>query len=231
MNTIRIAIVDDHSLVRSGIRKLLEGNPDMRVVGEAGSAAEAMELVRASSPDVVLMDIALKADSGLEVTSALTQEFPQVRVLVLSMFATQAFVNQAVAAGAAGYLVKDRSPEQLEAAIRAIVNGSPFVGGVESGRSATSDPSSPLANLTQRQIEILRLVALGKSSREIGEDLYIAEKTVEHHRSNIRKVLGVPDIAGMILFAVRHGLVSPDEIPNPRPRAIEQDGFAEDKSS
>lgn len=215
MNPIKLAIVDDHVLVRSGLRKLLEDDKAFEIVGEAGNSEEAIKLVRELQPNVVLMDLSLPGRGGLETTAMIHRELPHIRVIIVSMFETRAFVREARAAGASGFVVKDRSPKALENAIKRVFEGEPFVtateeGEVESG-SSTIEKSS-LESLTGRQIEILRLVAAGKSHRDIARSLHIAEKTVEHHRSNLKRVLGINDTAGLVLFAVRHGLVSPSEL-------------------
>ena len=215
MNPIRLALVDDHLLVRSGLRKLLEVDDGFEIVGEAGNSEEAMDLVRRTQPHVVLMDLSLPGRSGLETTALIHKELPHVQVIIVSMYETRAFVREAKAAGAAGYVVKDRSPKDLEDAIRRVVGGETFVTATEEQEvESDSQPTGKtgLDSLTGRQIEILRYVASGKSHRDIARSLHIAEKTVEHHRSNLKRVLGISDTAGLVLFAVRHGLVSPTDL-------------------
>jgi len=214
MNPIRLALVDDHLLVRSGLRKLLEVDEEFEVVGEASNSDEAMDLVRRTQPHVVLMDLSLPGRSGLETTAQIHRELPNVQVIIVSMYETRAFIREAKAAGASGYVVKDRAPKELEDAIRRVVGGETFVTPSEEPELDSDSPSgkSGLDALTGRQIEILRQVASGKSHKDIAKLLHIAEKTVEHHRSNLKRVLGISDTAGLVLFAVRHGLVSPGDL-------------------
>lgn len=215
MNPIRLALVDDHLLVRSGLRKLLEGDEEFEIVGEAGNSDEAIDLVRRTQPHVVLMDLSLPGKSGLETTAQIHRELPNVQVIIVSMYETRAFIREAKAAGASGYVVKDRSPKDLEDAIRRVVGGETFVTPSEEPEMEHDSPipgKTGLEALTGRQIEILRHVASGKSHRDIAKLLHIAEKTVEHHRSNLKRVLGISDTAGLVLFAVRHGLVSPGDL-------------------
>lgn len=208
MIPIRLVIVDDHALVRSGIRKLLEDTSDFEILGEAGDVPQALAILRATSASILLMDISLPGESGLEAIARISAEFPELRIILLSMHASGAFVRRARFLGAAGYVIKDRSPDELVDVIRRVADGASFVEGLNS-TFANGEEADVLSDLTARQIEILRLVAQGFSSREIAAQLFIAEKTVEHHRGNIKRVLGISDTAGLVLFAVRQGLISP----------------------
>jgi two-component system response regulator DegU len=218
MTAIRVAIVDDHQLMRSGLRKLIETEPDIEVVGEAASAAQCIELVKQATPDVVLMDWSMPGETGLDATTRLAREETSARVIMVSMFDSAGFVKQAKLAGAKGYVIKGRSAEELIDAIRQVAGGAPFVYEGETPASGEADGainSTGIEVLTARQIEILRLIAKGSTNKEIANTLFIAEKTVEHHRMNIKRALGVNDTAKLVLFAVRHGIVTPAELDDP----------------
>jgi DNA-binding NarL/FixJ family response regulator len=212
---IRVLIVDDHQIVRSGIRKLLEAVTDFAVIGEAADAASALASIENEQPDIVLMDVAMPGTNGLDAAATIQQRWPHVKVVFLSMYDTAGFVQQAKRLGAAGYVVKDRSPEDLVRVLRQAWAGEGFVSeAYQPEKNGTGNAQPQLSDLTTRQIEVLRELALGLSSREIAQKLHIAEKTVEHHRSRIRQFLGIADMAGLVLFAVKHGLVTPADLEN-----------------
>jgi DNA-binding NarL/FixJ family response regulator len=210
---IRVLLADDHALVRAGIRSLLNAMAEVEVVAEASSGEEALELAQTSRPDVVLMDIAMKGITGLEAAARMRDRVPEVRVVILSMHSGEEYVLQALRAGAAGYLLKDAATGELELALRSVMRGeswlSPAVsrqvveGYVRSGESAPEV-------LTARQREVLRLVAGGKSTKEIAFLLNLSVKTVETHRAQIMERLGIRDVAGLVRYALRTGLVPPD---------------------
>ena len=210
---IRVLLADDHALVRAGIRSLLNAMAEVEVVAEASSGEEALELAQTSRPDVVLMDIAMKGITGLEAAARMRERVPEVRVVILSMHSGEEYVLQALRAGAAGYLLKDAATGELELALRSVMRGeswlSPAVsrqvveGYVRSGESAPEV-------LTARQREVLRLVAGGKSTKEIAFLLNLSVKTVETHRAQIMERLGIRDVAGLVRYALRTGLVPPD---------------------
>jgi DNA-binding NarL/FixJ family response regulator len=216
LKPIRLAIVDDHQLMRSGLRLLLQTESDIEVVGEAATAHEAVALVRSESPDVVLMDWSMPGETGLSATERIVQEQLPSKIIRGSMFDSAGFVRQARQVGASGYLVKGRSPEELLRVIRQVADGAPFVANSDSTDERSEDgdemPGSAIEELTPRQIEILRLLAIGKTTKEIASILFISEKTVEHHRTNIRRTTGINDTAKLVLFAVRHGIVTPADI-------------------
>ncbi|HYX65733.1 MAG TPA: response regulator transcription factor [Burkholderiales bacterium] len=212
---IRVLLADDHALVRAGIRSLLTAMAEVEVVGEASSGEEALELAQRQHPDVVLMDIAMRGITGLEAAAAMRERMPSVRVVILSMHSGEEYVLQALRAGAAGYLLKDAATGELELALRSVMRGeswlSPAVSRqvVEGYVQRTGGETAPEV-LTARQREVLRLVAGGKSTKEIAFLLNLSVKTVETHRAQIMDRLGIRDVAGLVRYALRTGLVPPD---------------------
>jgi DNA-binding NarL/FixJ family response regulator len=216
MKTIRVLLADDHTLVRAGLRSLLEKLPGVEVVGEAGEGREALRLIGAARPDVVLMDLMMPGMNGLEATARAAQEFPSTRVVVLSMNASEEVVLQAMRAGAAGYLLKSVTTAELEQAVRAVVRGETYLATAISRhvvdayvRKAQAEPTS-LERLTPRQREVLQLIAEGHTSKEIARRLSISVKTAEAHRSQLMEALDIHDIAGLVRYAIRMGVISPD---------------------
>ena len=214
MTRLRIALADDHTLVRAGIRALLEADGGVEVVAESGDGREALELVLRHRPDVALIDLGMPGLNGLELARRLTQELPRTRVIVLSMHAEASYVRQALKAGVAGYLVKGAAVSELPLAIESVVRGETYLSPrisqtvvQDSLRDGAGEPD-PLEGLTGRQREILQLVAEGRSTKEIASALELSVKTVETHRSRIMDRLGIRDIAGLVRLAIRTGLVS-----------------------
>ena len=214
MAASRVVVVDDHALVRAGIRQLVESIEGVVVVAESGDGREAVALAGKHRPDVVLLDISMKELNGIDATLQIKAESPETRVLILSMHNTEDFVRRAIKAGASGYLVKDCAPAELGTAIEAILRGQIYlspsiskhlVSGLLNGYK--SEVTSNLDDLTPRQREILQMVAEGKSTKKIAFTLDVSVKTVETHRSAIMNRLDIHDIAGLVLFAVRNGLV------------------------
>jgi DNA-binding NarL/FixJ family response regulator len=210
---IRVLLADDHALVRAGIRSLLNAMAQVEVVAEAASGEEAIDLASTSRPDVVLMDIAMKGITGLEAAARMRELMPEVRVVILSMHSGEEYVLQALRAGAAGYLLKDAATGELELALRSVMRGeswlSPAVSRQVVEGYVRSGESAPEA-LTARQREVLRLVAGGKSTKEIAFLLNLSVKTVETHRAQIMERLGIRDVAGLVRYALRTGLVPPE---------------------
>lgn len=212
---IRVVLADDHALVRAGMRSLLNGMDGVQVVGEAASGEEALELAGREQPDVVLMDIAMKGISGLEAAGRMRDRHPGVRVVILSMHAGEEYVLQALRAGAVGYLLKDAATGELELALRSVMRGeswfSPAVSRqVVEGYVQRVGGEAAADVLTARQREVLRLVAGGKSTKEIAYELSLSVKTVETHRAQIMERLNIRDVAGLVRYALRTGLVPPD---------------------
>ena len=216
MSNIRVLLVDDHHLVRTGMRSLMQAMSDITVVGESGDGRAALELLTSLQPNIVLMDIAMPELNGLEATSRIAKEFPETRVIILSMHASEEYVLQALRAGASGYLVKNAAPEELELAIRAVARGETYLSPAISrhvveellGRSTAS--TNPVDALTPRQREILQLIAEGKSTKQIAASLSVSVKTVESHRAQLMERLDIRDVAGLVRFAIRHGVTRSD---------------------
>jgi DNA-binding NarL/FixJ family response regulator len=209
---ITVLLADDHALVRSGIRSLLDGVAGIEVVGEAGDGHDALRLAAALRPDVLLLDIKLPSLNGLEVADRLAREQPGVKVVMLSMHDNEEYVLHALRAGAAGYLLKDATVPELEMAIRSVARGETYLSPPVSKhlvgeylRRATGDGVPEL--LTPRQREVLQLVAEGHSTKEIAARLTLSVKTVETHRAQLMERLDIHDVAGLVRYALRVGLV------------------------
>lgn len=218
MSPVRILLADDHLLVRAGIRSLVEALESMSVVAEADNGREAVALARVHQPDLVIMDITMKEMNGIEAMAQLLSLSPVPRVLILSMHSTEEFVRRAMKAGAHGYLVKDSAPLELPLAIRAVMRGEIYLSSRVSRHVVSGLMQAPGAGraessieaLTARQREILQLVAEGKSTKEIAFDLGVSVKTVETHRADLMLRLGIRDVAGLVVYAIRHGLIDID---------------------
>ncbi|HLJ92535.1 MAG TPA: response regulator transcription factor [Gemmataceae bacterium] len=216
MRSIRVLLADDHALVRAGFRALLNTLPGIEVIAEAADGREALSLVKTHLPDVVLMDISMAGLNGLEAAVRITKEFPNVRVLILSAHADEDYVKQALRAGAAGYLIKDAGFSELELAVQAVARGETYLSPAISRhlvadfiRHAGQEPS-PLELLTPRQREILQLIGEGHTTKEIARMLHVSPKTVETHRTQLMERLDIHDIAGLVRYAIRAGVLSAD---------------------
>ncbi len=217
MTTIRVLIVDDHGIVRKGIRSLLATERDIHVVGEAGDGCEAVDQAQALQPDVVLMDLMMPKMDGIEATRQITAQQPSPGVLVLTSFAADDKVFPAIKAGALGYLLKDANPDALVQSIRQVYRGEPSLDPSIARKVLTelaSPPKKPLTAepLTERELAILRLIAQGRSNREIAERLVIAEMTVRTHVSNILGKLHLASRTQAALYALREGIASLDDV-------------------
>lgn len=197
---IRLMLVDDHPLVRDGLRARLDAVPGLSVVAEAGSADAALELAPTARPDIVVMDIGLRGTSGIEATARLLRNMPGLRVLMLSMHDDPAYVQEALRAGARGYVLKDSPADETVAAIRALMAGGTFIAAALAARSASAPQRDE--PLTPREREVLALVADGLSSREIGQRLAMGVRTVETHRTNLRRKLDLPSAAALVRYAI-----------------------------
>ncbi len=211
---MKVVLADDHTLVRTGIRGLLEAIDGVQVVAEAGDGREALELIERHQPHIAVLDITMPGLNGLEVAARASGVSPRTRVLILSMHADELFVAQALRAGVAGYLLKDSAVPELHLAIAAISQGNPYlspaisqhlVDGFLHGGEPLADP---LEGLTTRQRETLQLIVEGHSTREISEILGVSIKTVESHRAQLMDRLGIRDVPGLVRFAIRSGLIS-----------------------
>ena len=216
MSRIRVLLADDHTLVRSGIRMVLQTFDGVQVVADAQDGRTALALIEKLRPDIALLDISMPDLNGIETAARIRSRFLQTRVVILSMHAGEEYVSQALRAGASGYLIKDATPTEFEFALRAVARGetylSPRVSGavVEKYLRSGEPATGPLEALTPRQREILQLIAEGSSTKQIAARLDVSIKTVETHRALLMERLGIHDIAGLVRFAVRVGLVQGD---------------------
>ncbi len=220
--TTRVVLVDDHKIVRDGLRSMLAKQSDIEVVGEADDGRRALAIVSELDPDVVVMDIGMRDMNGIEATRQLHEARPDVKVIALSMHSDQRYVSEMLSAGASGYLIKDSAFEELAAAIRAVASGqsylSPSVAGVvlddylrRMSGAAEAPAQQPGRGLSTREREVLKLIGDGLSTKEIAAELHLSVKTIETHRRQIMEKLGIYNIAGLIRFALREGLVSLDD--------------------
>jgi DNA-binding NarL/FixJ family response regulator len=206
---VRIVLADDHDLVRSGIKALLSMIENVEVIAEAHDGEELVKLVESLDPDIVMTDISMPGMDGITAISEVHAKHPQVRMLVLSMYDTVDFVKRAVANGACGYLMKDAPPFELEQAVRSVMaTGSYFSPAIAQRLLQPSEPSAD-DELTHRQVEILKLIAQGRASKEIAFELGLSPKTVDVHRARIMERLQLNDIASLTRYAVRKGLIKP----------------------
>ncbi len=219
VKTIRVLIVDDHDLVRAGIKALLEKSTDIEVVGEAGDGREALTMIAKLLPDVVLLDISLPELNGLEVALKIRHDFPGVRVLFLSMHTNEEYVAQALKIGASGYLLKRATTGELEFAVRSAQRGETFLSPAVSkkvvadyvlrldGKRKPEELPTAYDKLTARQREILQLIAEGYSTKKIAGKLKVSFNTVAVHRANLMERLDIHDLAGLVRYAIQSGLV------------------------
>lgn len=208
---ITVCIVDDHVIVREGLKKLLEANKEISVVGEAGTAEEALRQVRATNPDILLLDIGIPGRSGIFVLKKMSEESLKTKIIVLSMYTDAEYIQEAVRLGVSGYLVKHSASDVVIGAIQSVMAGQSFFSPEVSSylKDAIRNHINPVdMGLTKREKEILTLVAEGLTSQNIGDRLYISIKTVNKHRQNIMNKLNIHDIAGLTRYAIENGLIS-----------------------
>jgi DNA-binding NarL/FixJ family response regulator len=211
--SVSLLIADDHGIVRGGLRALLDRQPDLEVVAEAADGAEAVEQALALRPDLCILDVAMPKLTGLQVARELKSQAPGMQVLMLSMHDDERYLFEALRAGASGYVLKREADHDLLDAIRAVMRGEPFLTN-SAQRSLVRDwmadsnagPSEPL---TPREQEVLKLIAEAHTNREIGEILHLSEKTVESHRGNLLRKLGMRDRVELVRYAIRRGLIEP----------------------
>jgi DNA-binding NarL/FixJ family response regulator len=210
----RVLLADDHPIVRAGIRKLLEELPGVAVTGEASDGREAIDLIKALHPDVVLLDITMPGLNGLQALARMTRDFPHVRVIILSEKYEDEYIWQALKSGASGYLPKGAPPAELQAALKSVVGGEIYLSREISSRFLKKFPlqqiarsRSPLDQLTSRQREILQLLTESHTTKDIASILKVSDKTVEYHRAKLMARLNIPDIPGLTRFAMRTGLI------------------------
>ncbi len=215
MPPLRILLADDHTLVRSGIRSLLQAMTNVQVVGEAGDGQTALTIIEQQTPDVVLMDVAMPGLNGLETLNRIRNDFPTVKVLILSMHTNEAYVSQALRYGAAGYLLKDAATIELELALQAVARGDTYLSPAVSKHLIAGhlqrDSVATANALTPRQREILQSIAQGQTSQQIAQRLGISVKTVEAHRAQLMDRLDIHDVAGLVRYAIKIGLITADD--------------------
>jgi len=214
---IRVVLADDHELFRAGIRSLMQAFDDIEIVAEASNGREALRLCQAHCPDVALMDIMMPELNGLDATARLAANLPQTRTIILSMNANEEYVLQALRCGASGYLLKNTSPSELEQAIRAVARGETYLSPAISKHLIAAylqrvggETTGLFERLTPRQREVLQLVAEGDTTNEIAGKLSLSVKTVEMHRSQLMAALDIHDIAGLVRYAIRMRLITPE---------------------
>jgi len=215
MNT-QVFLADDHQLVRDGLKLLLEADPEMKVVGEAADGREAVRQVKRIRPDVVILDVAMPEMNGIDAAELIHREAPEVGIIVLSMYSTKEHIYRALRAGASGYLLKESAAAEVLDAVREVRCGRRYLSSRVSEEVISAflnpDPSSqvatPLETLSGRERQILQLVAEGRTSAQIASALFLSPKTVDTYRSRVMGKLGVHDIAGLVRFAIQHGLLS-----------------------
>jgi len=212
---IRVLIVDDHQLVRSGLRRLLESEEDLAVEDEAGTAYDAVRLARLHKPDVILLDVVMPGGSGLDAIPEIRDAAPNARILTLSMQDDPSYVRQAFAAGASGYVLKEAADDELLAAVREVAEGGRYVDPQLGARLAAADAAAAAEAaddpLTDREREVLRLLALGHTNQEIAQMLYLSVRTAETHRARIMQKLRLTTRAELVRYAIDHGLLSEDD--------------------
>lgn len=214
MKQVKVLLADDHTLLRSGVRALLERMACVEVVGEASTGREAIERAKTLRPELILLDITMPDLGGLEALPRLHKEFPEVRIMMLSAHANEEYVIRALRAGASGYMLKDAATEELEQAIRTVMAGKTYLSPsisrpvIDSYLQRVGEMEGPLDQLTPRQREILQGIAEGRSTKEIAHDLGISAKTVETHRAQLMERLEIREVAGLVRYAIRCGLIS-----------------------
>jgi DNA-binding NarL/FixJ family response regulator len=210
---VRVLIADDHGIVRSGLRLLLERQPDIEVIGEAADGAEARELAVRERPDLAILDVRMPKLTGLQVTREIKRQAPEVSVLILSMHDDERYLFEALKAGASGYVLKTQADTDLLEAVRAVQRGEPFLSPgaqqalIKDVLERGTDEGEE--DLTPREEEIVKLVAEAHTTREIAEILHLSEKTVENHRGNAMRKLGMRDRVELVRYAIRRGLIEP----------------------
>ena len=210
---MKVLLAEDHALVRAGIRALLDGLPNVSVVAEAGDGREAMRLAHEHLPDIVLMDVSMPLMNGLEAAERINKELPTTKVVIVSMHANEEYVWHALRVGAAGYLLKGANATELETALATVARGETYLSAAvaksvaEYMQDVGAEPTL-LGRLTPRQREVLQLIAEGHTNREIAALLGISIKTVETHRTQLMEALDIHDVAGLVRFALRVGLIT-----------------------
>ncbi len=214
--SITVFLADDHRMVRDGFRLLLETQPDIKVIGEAGTGREVVRQTAKLKPDIILMDIAMPELNGIEATKQIIESHSAAKIIILSMYSTTQHIFQALKAGAKGYILKESAGDDIIKAVRTVHSGKTFlcdeitdlvVGDyIEKRESAATD--DPLSRLSTREREVLQLLVEGKSNTKIAELLFLSQKTVETYRSHLMQKLGINDLPGLVKFAIQHGITT-----------------------
>ncbi|MDB6060070.1 MAG: response regulator containing a CheY-like receiver domain and an DNA-binding domain [Verrucomicrobiaceae bacterium] len=211
----RVVLVDDHTLVRAGLRALIDDLAGYEVVGEGSDGAEALPLVLAQQADVLVMDISMPRVSGIDAMALVRAQLPRMPVIILSMHATRDYVLRAIRAGASAYLLKEAAENELELALNAVLSGqqylSPKISSTVIDSLLQGEAQATSDTLTARQREVLRLLALGRGTKEIAFELELSAKTVESHRAQIMERLSIRDVAGLVVYAIQHGIINIEE--------------------
>jgi two-component system response regulator NreC len=218
MKKIKVILADDHTIVRKGLRSLLDIEKNIKVIGEAENGRETIKKVALLKPDVVIMDIAMPLLNGLEATRKIKKNFPHIKVLVLSVHADEEYIFQALKAGASGYLLKNAAPNELVSAVEAAYSDESFLSPSVSKKvikeyirkAAATTEGNSFEKLTDREREILQMLAEGRTVKEIAHMLYISIKTVQTHRSHLKEKLNIDSDAGLVQYAIRKGLIKID---------------------
>ena len=214
MRTVEVLLADDHALVRAGIRALLERIDQVKVVGEAGDGQQTLDLIKELGPDVVLLDLTMPGLSGFEVLKETSELFPKVNMIVLSVHDSEEYAFHALRSGAVGYLPKSAASAELEMAIEQVLRGEKYLSpsiASEAALEFSRGTSKVATELTPRQVEVLTLISAGSSTRSIASALQISVKTVETHRAQLMERLNIHDVAGLVRYAIKKGLVKIDE--------------------
>lgn len=213
LERLSVVVAEDHGLVRAGLTALLR-QLGLRIVGEAETGRDVLPLVEEHAPDLVVLDMVLPKVGGIDLTRRIRRRYPATRVLIVSLYDNPEYVQGALDAGAAGYILKDADPDQLARAVRRVAQGRTYIQPMLAAelarlpKSGGTPEARRIANLSPRQREVLSLVAAGHSTREVATRLGIGVKTVETHRRQLQKRLGIRDVAGLVRLAIRHGLIS-----------------------
>ncbi|HUH81541.1 MAG TPA: response regulator transcription factor [Solirubrobacteraceae bacterium] len=206
--TVRIVLADDHAVVRSGLRMLLDSEPEFEVVAEASDVDNAARYVRGHHPDVLVLDLNMPGGSSLDAIPQIRSESPDTQIVVLTMQQEPAFARQALGAGALGYVLKEAADEELVEAVRRAAAGESYLNPRLGARIAAEPPPGPPDDLSEREVDVLRLIALGHTNAEIAEQLYLSVRTVETHRSHIQQKLGRSSRAELVGYALERGLIA-----------------------
>lgn len=217
MKKIKILIADDHSVVRQGLRTLLQSAPEFSVIGEAANGEEAVRLAKARPPDIVIIDISMPKLNGIEATRRIKENNPAAKVLILTIHENEEYVYQMIRAGANGYVLKNADKKELFAAVRAVAGGEHFFSPgiskliidefIKQAREQDAAKQSSAPHLTKRETEILRFIALGLTNKKIAEKLFLSVRTVNTHRTNLMQKLNIHDTAGLVRYAIQNGIV------------------------